>query len=561
MKNRSTEEVFKKKAPSFLSPLEAFLYWEKENPNHLFLQQPINGKLIKYTYGEAGKELRKVALKLQSLGLEKKSHIALLSKNCAHWMMSDLAIMMAGFVSVPIYTSLTSKAIYQVLTHSESKAIIIGKLDDYFSIKDGIPSIPKIGIELYGIQEEYSWENIIQSETSEITIKFPKLSDIHTIIYTSGTSGNPKGVLHSVGNFVNSLNTIQKIIKLPSHPRLFSYLPLVHVAERIIWTYGLTIGAQFSYPESLKTFAKDLEKSQPHAFFGVPRIWVKFQEIITSKLSQKKLDWLLKTPIIKHIVIAKLKQKLGLKNSEIIISGAAPISKDVLHWFKTIDIEISQIYGMTEDCCVSHFNTPPQNKIGSVGKALPGVKTKITSEGEICIKNNCLMKGYFKNPELTEKIFDKDGYLKTGDKGVYDSDGNLTITGRIKDQFKTDKGKYIDPSPIELELSKNTNIEQVCIVGSGLPHPIALITISEIGNSNTSLELSNSIMNTINQLNSQLENHEKIKKGVVFKTHWTIENNFLTPTLKLKRNLIELDNEHNYLTWYHDEKVVIFKNN
>ena len=559
MRKKSTKEVFKKKAPPFLSPLEAFLYWEKEIPNHLFLQQPINGKLIKYTYGEAGKELRKVALQLQSLGLEKKSHIALLSKNCAHWMMSDLAIMMAGFVSVPIYTSLTAKAIYQVLTHSESKAIIIGKLDDYFSIKEGIPAIPKIGIELYGIQEEYSWENIIQSETSEITIKFPKLSDIHTIIYTSGTSGNPKGVLHSVGNFVNSLNTIQKIIKLPSHPRLFSYLPLVHVAERIIWTYGLTIGAQFSYPESLKTFAKDLEKSQPHAFFGVPRIWVKFQEIITSKLSQKKLDWLLKTPIIKDIVIAKLKQKLGLKNSEIIISGAAPISKDVLHWFKTIDIEISQIYGMTEDCCVSHFNTPPYNKIGTVGKALPGVKTKITNEGEICIKNNCLMKGYFKNPELTAKIFDKDGYLKTGDKGVYDLEGNLTITGRIKDQFKTDKGKYIDPSPIELELSKNTNIEQVCIVGSGLPHPIALVTISEIGNSNSSFKISNSIMNTINQLNNQLENHEKIKKAVVFKTHWTIENNFLTPTLKLKRNLIELDNERNYLTWYHDEKSIIFK--
>ena len=559
MRKKSTKEVFKKKAPPFLSPLEAFLYWEKEIPNHLFLQQPINGKLIKYTYGEAGKELRKVALQLQSLGLEKKSHIALLSKNCAHWMMSDLAIMMAGFVSVPIYTSLTAKAIYQVLTHSESKAIIIGKLDDYFSIKEGIPAIPKIGIELYGIKEEYSWENIIQSETSEITIKFPKLSDIHTIIYTSGTSGNPKGVLHSVGNFVNSLNTIQKIIKLPSHPRLFSYLPLVHVAERIIWTYGLTIGAQFSYPESLKTFAKDLEKSQPHAFFGVPRIWVKFQEIITSKLSQKKLDWLLKTPIIKDIVIAKLKQKLGLKNSEIIISGAAPISKDVLHWFKTIDIEISQIYGMTEDCCVSHFNTPPYNKIGTVGKALPGVKTKITNEGEICIKNNCLMKGYFKNPELTAKIFDKDGYLKTGDKGVYDLEGNLTITGRIKDQFKTDKGKYIDPSPIELELSKNTNIEQVCIVGSGLPHPIALVTISEIGNSNSSFKISNSIMNTINQLNHQLENHEKIKKAVVFKTHWTIENNFLTPTLKLKRNLIELDNERNYLTWYHDEKAVIFK--
>ena len=148
MRNRSVKKVLNKKAPLFLSPLEAFLYWEKEIPNQLFLQQPINGKLIKYTYEEAGAELRKVALKLQSLGLEKKSHIALLSKNCAHWMMSDLAIMMAGFVSVPIYTSLTAKAIRQVLTHSESKAIIIGKLDDYSSLKKGITAIPKIGIEL-----------------------------------------------------------------------------------------------------------------------------------------------------------------------------------------------------------------------------------------------------------------------------------------------------------------------------------------------------------------------------------------------------------------------------
>lgn len=543
----------------FLSPLEAFLHWEKEIPNHPFLLQPINGQLIKYSYKEAGIEIRKVALKLQSLGLAEKSHIALLSKNCAHWMMSDLAIMMAGFVSIPIYTSLTAKSIDQVLTHSESKAIIIGKLDDYSSIKEGITAIPKIGIELYGIKEEYSWENIIQSDASNITIKFPKLSDIHTIIYTSGTSGEPKGVVHSVENFVNSLNTIHKIIKLPSHPRLFSYLPLVHVAERIIWTYGLTIGAQFSYPESLQTFAKDLENSQPHAFFGVPRIWVKFQEIILSKIPQRSLTLLLKTPIIKNIAIAKLKQKLGLKNSEIIISGAAPISKDVMNWFKTIDIEIFQIYGMTEDCCVSHFNTPPYNKIGTVGKALPGVKTKITSEGEICIKNNCLMKGYYKNPELTAKTFDEEGYLKTGDKGEYDAEGNLSITGRIKDQFKTDKGKYISPSPIELEISKNPNIEQVCLVGSGLPHPIALVTISEIGNSNTSFVLSNSLIDTINQLNNQLERHEIIKKVIVFKNHWTIENNFLTPTLKLKRNLIELDNQDNYLTWYHDKEMVIFK--
>ncbi len=543
----------------FLSPLEAFLHWEKEIPNQTFLLQPNNGKLIRYTYKEAGIEIRKIASKIQQFGLEKRSHIALLSKNCAHWMMSDIAIMMAGHVSIPIYTSLTAKTIKQVLTHSESKAIIVGKLDDYNSIKKGIPKIPIIGVELYDINEEYSWEKIIKEDFPEIKFKFPKLSDTHTIIYTSGTSGEPKGVIHSVENFVNSLQTIQKIINIPKHPRLFSYLPLVHVAERVIWTYGLTIGAQFSYPESLATFAKDLERTQPHAFFAVPRIWVKFQEIVLSKISQKRLNWILKTPILNNFFISKLKQKLGLKQAEIVISGAAPVSVDVINWYKAIDIEIFQIYGMTEDCCISHFNLPPNNKIGTVGKKLPGVKTKISEEGEILIKNNCLMKGYYKNPELTAKTFDEKGYLKTGDKGAYDNDGNLTITGRIKDRFKTDKGKYISPSPIELVISKNPNVEQVCVVGTGLPHPIALVTISEFGNSNSSFVLSNSLIDTIHQLNFQLEKHEEVKKVVVFKNHWTIENNFLTPTLKLKRNLIELDNQSDYLSWYSNKETIIFK--
>ena len=547
--------------PLFSSPLEAFLHWEKVIPDQTFLIQPIDGKLKTYSYKDTGFEIRKIASKLKKIGLEKGNHVAILSKNCAHWMMSDLAIMMAELVSIPIYTSLTANAVEQVLNHSESKAIIIGKLDDYSTIKKGIPNIPKIGIELYGIEEEYSWEKIIGEQIPEITIKLPNPSDTHTIIYTSGTSGDPKGVIHSVENIVNSIQTVQKIINLPKKPRLFSYLPLVHVAERLIWTYGLTMGAQFSYPENLLTFAKDLQRTQPHAFFAVPRIWTKFQEIVLSKIPQKRLNWILKIPIINDFFKVKLKQKLGLKHAEIMISGAAPVSLEVINWYKNIDIEIFQIYGMTEDCCISHFNIPPNNKIGTVGKPLPGVKTKISDEGEICIKNNCLMKGYYKKPELTKKTFDQEGYLKTGDKGKYDEEGNLTITGRIKDQFKTDKGKYISPSGIELELIKNINIEQACVVGSGLPHPIALITTSEIGSSNAPNILSNSIIDTLSHLNKRLEKHEKIKKVIVFKDQWTIENNFLTPTLKLKRNLIELDNEHNYLTWYHDVKVVIFKNN
>ncbi len=542
----------------FSSPLEAFLYWENTIPNYPFLVQPLDGKIITYTYKKAGVEIRKIASRLQEFGFSEKSHIALLSKNCAHWNMADLAIMMAGMVSIPIYPTLNAKTIQQVLTHSESKAIIIGKLDDSSTIKDGIPDIPIIGVEAYGIIDQESWEKIIVAETRGFDINYPKPEDLHTIIYTSGTTGTPKGVMHSVNNFMVSVQTLSSIIKLPTYPRMFSYLPLAHIAERLIWTYFLTLGAQIRFPESLETFASDLEATQPHAFFAVPRIWTKFQENILKKIPQKKLTLLLKTPIIKSFVKSKLQKKLGLKHSNMIISGAAPISKEQLTWFKTIGVEILQIYGMTEDGCVSHFNLPDANKIGTVGRTLPNVKIKISDEGEICIKNECLMLGYFKQPEITASVFDEEGYFKTGDKGEYDTDGFMTITGRIKDQFKTDKGKYISPAPIELDISKNSNIDQVCIVGTGIPQPIALVTISEIGKITSKASLTKSLTDSINALNPSLENHEKIEKVVVINKQWTIENNYLTPTLKLKRVLIENEYQNQYSNWFNANETIIY---
>jgi long-chain acyl-CoA synthetase len=542
----------------FSTPLEAFLYWEETIPNHIFLKQPINGTIKEYSYKSAGIEIRKIAAQLQDFGLSEKSHIALLSKNCAHWLMSDLAIMMAGMVSIPIYPTLNAKTIHLVLTHSESKAIIVGKLDNYSLLKEGIPDIPRIGVETFGINEQYIWEKIIAAETKDFDIKYPKPEDLHTIIYTSGTTGTPKGVMHSKKNFMVSVQTLSDVIKVPDNPRMFSYLPLAHVAERLIWTYFLNLGGQIRFPESLETFASDLEATQPHAFFAVPRIWAKFQESILNKIPQKKLSTLLKIPIISTLVKSKLQKKLGLKNASLILSGAAPISKEQLLWFKTIGIEILQIYGMTEDSCVSHSNSLDANKIGTVGKPLPGVKIKLSPEGEICIKNNSLMLGYFKAPEITASVFDEEGYFKTGDKGEYDSEGFMTITGRVKDQFKTDKGKYISPAPIELELIKNPNIDQVCIVGTGIPQPIALITLSDIGKKIASEFLSSNLELSVMELNSTLEKHEKIEKVVIIKQNWTVENNYLTPTLKLKRNLIEKEHQHYYKKWFQDKNHVIY---
>jgi len=544
----------------FNSPLEAFLHWEATSPNRVFLNQPVNGKNISYTFAKAGEEARKIASALKGYNLPEHSHVALLSKNCAHWIMSDIAIMMAGCVSIPIYPSLNADGMNQVLVHSESKAIIIGKLDNFESQKTGIPDIHKISIGLYGNDEGDLWEDIVLKEEKLEKVYTQKPDDLHTIIYTSGTTGTPKGVMHSVNNFNVAMSAAVEMLSIEKHSRLFSYLPLAHVAERLATgTLGITVGGEFFFPESLETFASDLENCQPHLFFAVPRIWTKFQEKILSKFPQKKLDTLLKVPLLNSIIKKKLKQKLGLSNAKIILSGAAPLSPSIIHWYKKIGVTILQVYGMTEDGCMSHFNLPHANKIGTVGKSVPGTKIKLSPEGEICIKNNCLFLRYFKAPEITASVIDSDGFFRTGDIGEYDHDGYLTITGRVKDQFKTDKGKYISPAPLELELSKNTDIEQICIVGTGIPQPIALITLSELGRAKSKDDLCSGLIETVNEINPSFEKHEKIEKVVIMKEDWNVDNGLTTPTLKVKRNAIEKIHREYYKSWFENDDKVIFE--
>jgi len=366
--------------------------------------------------------------------------------------------------------------------------------------------------------------------------------------------------MHTIRNFAESVSVFGGQVELQEQPRFFSYLPLAHVAERMaIGTHGYYKGAEFSFPETLETFAFDLSKCQPHAFFAVPRIWTKFQEKILEKLPQKKLSFMLSIPILNSMIKKKLKQKLGLSSAVYCFSGAAPLASSLMEWYKTIGVTILQAYGMTEDCILSHINLHNSNKIGSVGKPWPTVKVKLSPEGEICIKNRCMFKGYYKAPDITASVFDEEGYFKTGDIGEYDHDGFMTITGRVKDQFKTDKGKYISPSPIELEMSKNTDIEQICIVGTGIPQPIALITLSELGRAKSIEVLSKSLIATVNQINPSLGKHEKIEKVIIMKEDWNVDNGLTTPTMKVKRNSIEKIHQQFYKEWFEMNDVVIFE--
>jgi long-chain acyl-CoA synthetase len=544
------------------SPLEKFYHWEKTISQNIFFRQPIDNNWKTWTYQQAGLEIRKLASALSSL--PPKSKVAILSKNCAHWVMADLAIMTAGHISVPLYANSSATSIKQILDHSESAAIFVGKLDDYENQKKGIPnSVQKISASLYGIKEGLLWEEIVETQKplSNFVERGPE--ELLTIMYTSGTTGIPKGVMFNSKAFDHTTNVLIRYLHawetLPKHPRLFSYLPLCHIAERnLTEMLALYTGATVSFVESLDSFGRDLASVQPDLFFGVPRIWAKFQEKVLEKMPQKKLDTLLKIPIISSIVKKSITKKLGLSKAGLKGTAAAPIPVSLLQWFDSLGIRLREIYGMTENCALSHSNQK-EIRFGTVGEAMETVEVKFSDEQEILTRHVALMMGYYKEHAMTAEVMTADGFLRTGDQGVLDANGFLTITGRVKDLFKTDKGKYISPAPIEMKLMKNSNIEQVCVVGMSIPQPIALVNLSAAGKSKSKEEVMQSLASSLEEINPTLEHYEHLKKVVVMKEEWTINNGLMTPTMKVKRNEVEKIHLPKYPAWYAQSSVVVWE--
>jgi len=383
-------------------------------------------------------------------------------------------------------------------------------------------------------------------------------NDMATVIYTSGTTGKPKGVMHKFFNFGWAAQKAMDELKLePNKERFFSYLPLSHIAERLLVEMGsIYTGGHVSFAESLDTFAANLAESKPTVFLGVPRIWTKFQQAILGKMPQKKLDLFLKIPILNNIVRKKIQTGLGLVNAENVFTGAAPTPASLINWFSALGINIQEAYAMTENTCYSHVTLNNNIRVGFVGKALPDCQVKLSDVNEIMVKHEALMDGYYKEPELTAETL-VDGWLRTGDEGYIDDDGFLKITGRVKDLFKTTKGKYVAPSPIEMGISENADLEQVCVVGDGIPQPIALVVVSDSGAAKSSAEVDNGILETLERVNPTLDHHEQVKKVVVVNEPWTVENELLTPTMKIKRNPIEKIYRGRYEEWYNTDKRVV----
>ena len=527
-------------------PLDMVYHWEHAKADSLYMTQPIgDGKVVEYTWKRAVDEARRMASYLKSLNLPEKSRVGIISKNCAQWIMSDWAIWMAGHISVPLYPTLNADTVNYILNHSECDVLFVGKLDDWDQMKSGVPeSVRCISYPLSPPNDFETWDDLVG--------KYPPLEEntqrdadeLATIVYTSGSTGRPKGVMLSFENMAFAAAGGIETLGVGPEERILSYLPLAHVFERTFVELGsLYAGFHLYFAESLDTFVQDLQRAQPTLFLSVPRLWVKFQHGVLQKVPKQKLERLLKIPLVNKLIKKKVLKGLGLDKVKLAGSGSAPLSNDVLDWYRNLGLELLEGYGMSENFAYSHMNKPGRSRTGYVGEALPGVEMKISDEGEVLVKSPATMMGYYKDEEKTKETFTEDGFLKTGDKGEIDEMGRLKLTGRIKEIFKTSKGKFVAPAPIEDLLLRNLLVEHGCVVGAGLTQPMALIVLSEAGQVQLQKEgpgaLNESLQATLAAINGSVDKHENLSHIVVVNEVWDIENGLMTPTLKIKRAVLE----------------------
>ncbi|MGY3876709.1 AMP-binding protein [Aeromonas enteropelogenes] len=523
-------------------PLEMLYHWERQCPDRIYLRQTINREYVDFTWGEVAEEARRMVTALRHLGLVAGDKVALLSKNCAQWFIADLAMQMGQYVSVPIYPTANVDTIEYVLRHSEAKAIFVGKLDDWKSQEAGVPAdLLRIAFPYDTMPASHQWDDLLEAHEPIPDSPVQAPDSLLSLVYTSGSTGKPKGAMLSVERYAWSCEKLVETVGLTQTDRGFSYLPLAHITERV-YIYGGSLfgGATIAFPESLDTFIEDVKRCRPTVFISVPRLWAMFRIKILEKLPQKKLDLLLKIPLVSSLIKSKLQKGLGLDQARVLGCGSAPVSPALLEWYLSIGLNVTEAWGMTENHAYSTINYPFRaDKIGTVGKAGLGVTIKISDEGEILCRCEGMMLGYYKDPEHSAEAIDADGWLHTGDMGKLDREGYLTITGRMKDVFKTAKGKYVAPVPIEGLLGQESIIEQLCVIGYGMPQPIALVQLAESAMKGDRGAVEAQLEAARNRVNDQLEAHAKLRGILVVKTPWNIENGVLTPTMKIRRHLLE----------------------
>ncbi len=545
------------------------------------------------TWSEVYSSVLSVSKSLLACGIKKHDKVSIYSYNRPEWNIGYMATQLINGVAVGVYHTSSSNEVEWVVGNSESRIIFLGNNPNDNGEKEKMPNhrllevldklekvelvITMDGVEILKHPKIISWSefiekgNSVDDETVQELCRQIQSEDTSSLIYTSGTTGNPKGVELSHGNWTFELDTVEPILKFDQGEKYVSWLPGAHVFGQLLDNHYWIRRAMHMHivdsPLNTVDYAKEV---QPHLFISVPRIYEKIYSNLMAAIESKAiLKYGLMIPGLSKIFKRKLKEAAGFSNSRFAISGAAPINPDILTLFQKLDIPLFEGYGMTENTAGATLNFIGHNKIGSVGKALPDTEIKIAEDGEILIKGENVMKGYYNNPEATAETL-VDGWLYTGDVGKLDSDGYLYITGRKKEIYVSSAGKNIAPLVIEETMKSIPIVSQCFLVGDGRKYCSALFTLDvgailrdklymnsnqipkdplqqikmlnenghELSDFTDSEEIKSELQSEVDRLNEQFSNPEQLKKFVILPRDLTIDNGELTPTLKIRRKQI-----------------------
>ncbi len=536
--------------------------------------------------------VKRVARALIALGVEPGGTVSMLGFNRAEWVYMAVGVMAAGGAGAGIYATCSPSEVAYIVGHAESKVILVENEEQWRKVErelDHLPLLSKVVLmrDVKGIDHEkvLSWDAFLEkaNEVSEERL----MERVHALeprglavlIYTSGTTGPPKGVMLSHEALAFTAGIAKKVGDLKASDCSLSYLPLSHIAEQVFTIHGpITCGASVYFAESLEKVPDNLKEIQPTIFFGVPRIWEKFHAGIAAKMATaqgaKKLlvEWarrvgsrvtdlrsrghepegLLRAEYAaaSRLVFDKLKPAIGLGRARLCVTGAAPIAKEVLEFFASLDLTILEVYGQSEDCGPTSFNLPGRTRFGTVGPAIEGVEVKIAADGEILVRGPNVFLGYYKEPEATAEAL-VDGWLHSGDLGAFDADGFLSITGRKKEIIITAGGKNIAPKNIEAALKNHRLVSEAVVIGDRrkfltvlvtLDHDAAIAFAKERGLPTEKVHelgaIRDEVQRAIDEVNRDLARVETVKKFTILPRPFGVDTGELTPTLKVKRKVV-----------------------
>ncbi len=536
------------------------------------------------------RQVRQVGKSLMALGLGQGASVSILGFNRPEWVIMDLAAMCIGGCAAGVYTTCSPDEVQYIVHHAQSRVILVEnqhQADKITSQRENYPHLEQIvamadagdlGAEIM------SWQDFLQQGDSVSNADFSarwqalKPDDLATLIYTSGTTGPPKGVMLSHQNLAWTAAQLASTMEGEDGDTVLSFLPLSHIAEQMMSIHGpITFGGSIYYAESIAKLPENLKEVQPTIFFAVPRIWEKFYAKVQQRMAEATgakralLAWTrgvctevsalknkgaplplylrLQYDLAEKLVLSKLKPALGLGKAHFCVSGAAPISKEILEFFASIDIIIHEVYGQSEDTGPTSLNTNGRTKLGTVGPAIPGVEIKIAEDGEILVRGKNVSSGYYKDPKATAETFEN-GWMHSGDLGEVDSEGFLSITGRKKDIIITAGGKNVAPKNIEGALKDNQLINEAVVIGDRRKYLTVLVTIDQEALSDflpsasgdtppaEIPEVQAEVASAIAKVNQNLAQVETIKKWSILPRNLTIEDGELTPTLKVKRSVV-----------------------